>query len=275
MLLEAVGQFYCAEADGVWGDIEAWCLSRMPTWRVDSALNLNSSSLRAFEGCNMAGQRRSTKAGKRAKRTVGDLVTGCRHRVGSVFTAIVVLGVIAIVFLGVFTDKTIQFGLKDGWPYVRTEARRRPDPEPQETRPVDLKHSQQVRDKQLLDEQSERLRALELEVRELRKQQVRYEVSVWNCCSVIARELAQSVSIDTERPCKDEHDRKTYVCIQRLLSVLGHYHGDLDGDQGRTNLGLKALQGAENLTVDGKLGRQTWRAMLCGIAETIIGDDSS
>ena len=53
------------------------------------------------------------------------------------------------------------------------------------------------------------------------------------------------------------------VQIQRRLQALGHYAGPLDGDfGGGTEAAVKAFQRNENLTVDGKVGPQTWAYLL-------------
>lgn len=100
----------------------------------------------------------------------------------------------------------------------------------------------------------------------------RYRSSVWHCCSVIAADLSQSLSIDTNQSCQEEHTVEVYKSVQRLLGVLGHGVGDVDGDQGRTHMALQSFQGTAGLEADGKLGRQTWKVMVCEIAEIIAGE---
>lgn len=99
-----------------------------------------------------------------------------------------------------------------------------------------------------------------------------YCQSFWYCCSVIGGELSQKLSIDTNLHSEDNHTKEVYLCMQRFLNTLGHYYGSMDGDQGRTKAALEDFQRAKNLMVDGKLGRQTWNAMICEVGQEILGD---
>ena len=95
--------------------------------------------------------------------------------------------------------------------------------------------------------------------------------SIWYSCYMISTELSRSVSVDTNMRVSDEDRKEVYRCVQLCLNVIGYYNGEIDGDQGRTNSALINFQTNNGLKTDGKVGRQTWRAILKMIAQEMHG----
>ena len=169
----------------------------------------------------------------------------------------------------------MEFGLKQGWPYVTTKDSQESSPKNKGKGPVRLANPRFTGNRQLLDDQGEKIKGLEGEVQELQRQLNQYRNTTWYCCSKVAAELSQNLSIDTSQPSEDQHTLEVYMCVQRLLNTLDHYYGNMDGDQGRTEAALKEFQqAAGNLVVDGKLGQQKWRAMLYELGEMILGEST-
>ena len=51
--------------------------------------------------------------------------------------------------------------------------------------------------------------------------------------------------------------------LQNALRAKGYFHGTTDSDwQGETDAAVRAFQGAQNLEVDGRVGRETWLKLL-------------
>lgn len=99
---------------------------------------------------------------------------------------------------------------------------------------------------------------------------MKYTQSVWFGCSVIEEELSQIRSINTNIISEDDHTKEVYRCVQLFLNAIEYYDGIIDGDQGRTKAALEGFQEAMDLTIDGKLGRQTWYAMLATLIKDIF-----
>ena len=60
----------------------------------------------------------------------------------------------------------------------------------------------------------------------------------------------------------DVKDQPTPRQIQAALKNAGYYQGPIDGKLGKkTRKAVKAFQKANNLTVDGKVGKLTWAAL--------------
>jgi len=75
---------------------------------------------------------------------------------------------------------------------------------------------------------------------------------------VIEREVNLNLTINTRRPANDQRTVDLYKHIQRLLSAIGFYNGEINGDQGLTYQAVMEFQAANNLHVDGILGEMTW-----------------
>ncbi|MDD5154879.1 MAG: peptidoglycan-binding protein [Candidatus Omnitrophica bacterium] len=61
---------------------------------------------------------------------------------------------------------------------------------------------------------------------------------------------------------RETKSRPTVKQIQTALKNAGYYSGAIDGKMGRkTREAVRAFQRANNLTVNGKVGRQTWNLL--------------
>ena len=70
-----------------------------------------------------------------------------------------------------------------------------------------------------------------------------------------------------QRGSKGDEVRK----IQSRLAVLGLYSGPIDGDfGGGTESAVKSFQKTRNLSVDGKVGSNTWAALSGGSAREVV-----
>ncbi len=76
---------------------------------------------------------------------------------------------------------------------------------------------------------------------------------------VAAKSEASAESLDKAGDVKDQPTPRQ---IQAALKNAGYYQGPIDGKLGKkTRKAVKAFQKANNLTVDGKVGKLTWAAL--------------
>lgn len=210
--------------------------------------------------------------------------THFRSRRKSVFytsLVLIVVVVLPIVVYGIRTRMNILFNWRKGFVQVTDPNEGNTRPSKYDAGPTVLIKEQQMISKELYDEVVKKnkkiestVKKLEGTVKDLQRQLVQDHDSVWYWCSVIAGELSQKLSIDTALPCEDDHTKEVYLCVQRFLNTLGYYDQAIDGDQGRTKAAVKGFQEAMGLIADGKLGRQTWNAMICEVGKKLIGEVS-
>ena len=184
----------------------------------------------------------------------------------SVLCSIQVLFISSVVYC-IFNNKNIQLGYKDIFVKV-TDSNSINKNKIKDGGGVPILFSpQDMIKKELYDEQIEKNKKLENELKN-------FHQSVWFCCSEIAKELSQCLSINTNNINEDIHVLEVNKCIQQCLYSTGYYEGVIDGDQGRTKTALERFQRDKNLVIDGKLGRQTWNVLVDTLGHEIIGDSS-
>ena len=206
------------------------------------------------------------------------------NKLKSIFHALLPLTVLLVLLYGILTKRDIHLSLVGGFPAVSATERHK-EVEGQDRQnskdksPSILGKEVKTVGKELYDEVLRKNKELEKTIQELERtiQKLQGELgldrnSVWHCCSVIAGEISQTLSIDTNLNSLDDHTKEIYRCIQRLLNAIRYYDGLIDGDQGRTQDTLEEFQQAMGLTVDGKLGKQTWRVMLIMLGREISGE---
>jgi hypothetical protein len=103
---------------------------------------------------------------------------------------------------------------------------------------------------------------------------VEYCDTIWYRCGVIATEVAQNVSIDTNGPAKDESAEETFKCLGICLNKIG-YTGLLEGDWRRMNNAVLDFQKTYCPPADGKVGIKTWLAMFVKLAQEMSGEEVS
>jgi hypothetical protein len=88
------------------------------------------------------------------------------------------------------------------------------------------------------------------------------ENDIQNSFRIIDRELTTNGTINTNRTVIDERGRELNKHIQRCLMAIGHYNSDINGESGLTSSAVKQFQASKSITVDGVIGRNTWRKIL-------------
>jgi hypothetical protein len=102
-----------------------------------------------------------------------------------------------------------------------------------------------------------------------------YSGTIWYCCQVVATGIAQHLSIDTNGPADNDDMDHIYRCLQVCLRAAGFYHREINADWRVTNAAVLQLQRSKGLVIDGKVGRQTWHAILIELAKELYGRPAS
>ncbi|OHB79244.1 MAG: hypothetical protein A2Z25_22280 [Planctomycetes bacterium RBG_16_55_9] len=104
---------------------------------------------------------------------------------------------------------------------------------------------------------------------------VEYCGTIWYCCAVIATEIAQKISIDTNSESEDENTKEAFKSIQICLNKIGYCNGPINCDWRKTNLAVLSFQKNCCPPDDGKVGIRTWLAMFIKISQEIYGEKES
>ncbi len=89
-----------------------------------------------------------------------------------------------------------------------------------------------------------------------------YDGNFWISFVRVWMKIGNNVNINTHRPARNNKRACLYEDIQRILSTIGFYDGEIDGKKESTYPAVKLFQEKSNIDDDGVVGPKTWNAIL-------------